>query len=309
MKRGSFFLALVLAGAPAFAASSRQSRGTAAATFLSLGGGARAAGMASAQTAAAEGASSMVWNPAAPVGLPGPELEAMHGDWFENSNYDFAAAAVPFAHGMAVGVSYQQFSVGSIDRRDESGFEDGSFKPEDSAIGLGFSGTAGGFQLGVTGKSVRSKIVSSASTLAADFGVMSPEINGRRWGLAATNVGGRLKYDVKEEDLPATFAVGGVQRFGHHAVSADLKFPRDNNPYLAVGAEGGLPLGGGLVGFGRLGYSTRSGAESGSLAGASIGAGVKARWFSVDYAFAPFGDLGSVHIISLALRGGGKAAE
>jgi len=205
-------------------------------------------------------------------------------------------------------VSYQQFSVGSLERRDDAGFQEGSFSPEDSAIGLGFSWTAGGFLMGVTAKSVRSKIVSSAGTYAADLGVMSPETNGRRWGVSASNVGGRLKYDAKDEDLPANFALGGVQRFGRHALAADIKFPRDNNAYFALGAEGGLAMGS-LTGFGRVGYSTRSGAESGSLAGASIGAGVKARFFSLDYAFAPFGDLGSVHFLSLALRGGGKAAE
>ncbi len=309
MKRAAVSLALLLSVSPAFAASSRASRGTAAATFLSLGGGARAAGLAGAATSSTEGASSLVWNAAAPAGIAAPEVEAMHGDWFENSNYDFASVAVPFGPGLGVGVSYQQFTVGSLERRDGSGFEDGTFKPQDSAIGLNFSGTVGGYLMGVTAKSIRSKIVSSASTYAADLGVMSPEISGRRWGLSASNIGGRLKYDVKKENLPSTIALGGTQRFGLHSVSADFKFPRDNNPYLSVGAEGGLAMGGGLVGLGRVGYSTRSGAESGSLAGLSVGAGVKARYFSIDYAFAPFGDLGSVHIISLALRGGGKAAQ
>ena len=104
-------------------------------------------------------------------------------------------------------------------------------------------------------------------------------------------------------------SVGVVQKFGRNLVAGDVKLPRDNAPYLALGAEAGLVLGGGWEGKGRVGYSTRSGAAAGSLAGASLGAGVSAQWFSVDYAFAPFGDLGSVHIFSLSLRGGGRPAE
>ena len=40
-----------------------------------------------------------------------------------------------------------------------------------------------------------------------------------------------------------------------------------------------------------------------------LGAGIAARDFSLDYAFSPFGDLGSVHVFSLAYRGGGGAVR
>lgn len=305
MKRAALTLGALLTSAAAFAAFSADSRGTSAATFLTLGGGARAAGMGGAQTAAAEGASSVIWNAAAPAGLSAPEIEAMRGDWFEGASYNFASAVVPFGHGLAASASYQQFGVGSLDGRDDSGFETGSFKPDDTALGLGFAGTAAGFQLGGLAKFIRSKIVSSASTAALDLGVMSPEENGRRWGVSATNLGGQLKYDAKGENLPLTVALGGLMHLGRHSLTADLKFPRDNNPYVAVGAEGVLPMGGGFEGRGRVGYSTRSGTDAGSLMGLSVGAGLRARWFSVDYAFAPYGDLGSVNVISLSLRGGG----
>lgn len=305
MKRAALTLAALLAGASAFASFSSDSRGTSAATFLTLGGGARAAGMGGAQTAAAEGASSVIWNAAAPAGASAPEIEAMRGDWFEGASYNFASAVVPFSHGLAASVAYQQFGVGSLDGRDDSGFETAPFKPDDTSAGVGLAGTTGGFQLGGLVKFIRSKIASSASTAAVDLGVMSPEEDGRRWGVSAANLGGQLRYDAKRENLPVTIAVGGLVHVGPHSLTADLKFPRDNNPYVAVGAEGVLPIGGGFEGRGRVGYSTRSGMDAGSLVGLSIGAGLRARWFSVDYAFAPYGDLGSVHVISLALRGGG----
>jgi hypothetical protein len=306
VRRAAVFIILCAASAPALAGFSSRSRGTAAVPFLTFGGGARAAAMAGAQAASAEGAASAVWNPAAPAAVASPEIELMHADWFEGADYEFAAAAVPVGTGNAITATYQQFGVGDLERRDDSGFEDGSFEPKDTAAGLGFAWTTGGYHFGALAKMVSSKIVSSADTFAADLGAISPEIKGRRWGVAVSNLGGRLKYDAAEEDLPVVVSAGGQQRFGRNVVTGDLKFPRDNRPYLALAAEAGLALGGALEGRGRLGYSSRPGSEAGSLAGFSIGAGVRGRLFSFDYAFAPFGDLGSVHLFSLAVRAGGS---
>lgn len=308
MKRAAAFFLLAFPAA-SFAAFGSSGRGTTAANFLTLGAGARAAAMGGAQTAATEGPFSLAWNPAGLAVRRSVQLDVMHADWFESANYNVVAAGLPLGESAALGIAFQQYSVGDLTRRDNAGFEDGTFGPEDTSAALSWAArTERGYLLGVSGKMIRSEIVDSAGTYAIDAGAMTPETNGHRFGAAITNLGGRLKYDSREENLPLVIAVGGQQKFRRALLSADLKFPRSNDPFLAVGAESGLDLGGGWQGVGRLGYNTRAGTEAGGVTGLAFGMGLGSGWLAVDYAFAPFGDLGSVHLISLSIRGGERAA-
>lgn len=298
----------LMSSAPAFGAFSSDARGTAAATFLTLGAGARAAAMGGAQTAATEGAFSLAWNPAGIAARRAAQFDVMHADWLESSDYNVACAALPVGGSSAIGIAFQQYAVGDIARRDSGGFEEGSFSPSDTAATLAWARRGdSGFSVGIAGKFIRSKIVDSASTAAVDLGALSPEDeHGRRWGVAVANLGGQLTYDEKGETLPVIVAAGGTQRLGKALLAGDLKFPRDNQPYLALGAEYALGLGGEWRGLGRLGYSTRAGTDSGGTTGLAAGLGLSAGFVSLDYAFAPFGDLGSVHLFSLSVRGGGS---
>ncbi|MBV9079554.1 MAG: PorV/PorQ family protein [Elusimicrobia bacterium] len=305
MKRLAIAL-LFMGAAQAFAGLSSASRGTSAATFLTLGGGARGAAMAGAQTAAADGAFALQWNPAAIANAPGVDVELEHASWFESVDYNVAAAVVPTFQGQAAGVSVQQLNYGDLTKRDDSGYDQGNFTPKDLSAALAWGFHVGDYAWGVSGKVVRSEIVSSAQTAAADIGLLSPDKEGHHWGLAVSNVGGRLKYDSKSESLPLLVSAGASQRWKRFLFAGDLKFPRDNNAYVALGAEGSVGLGGAWEGVGRVGYSSRTQGGAGGLSGFSIGAGLRAGWFAFDYAFEPFDDLGSIQLFSLSLRGGGS---
>ncbi len=306
MKRAALFL-LLLAPAGANAAFSRSSRGTTAAPFLTLGAGARAAGMGGAQTAATEGAFSLGWNPAGIAMRRSYQLDVMHADWLQSANYNMAAAVLPVSGASALGVGFQQYSAGDLTRRDNNGFEDGSFTPQDMAATLAWaSHTEDQVTWGVAGKFIQSKIQDSAATGAVDVGLITDETNGHRFGAAMTNLGGKLKYEAGRDPLPFLVAVGATQRFHQTLLAADLKFPKDNDPYAALGLEQTLPLLENWQGQLRLGYSTRAGTDSGGMTGASAGMGISSNWFSLDYALAPFGDLGLVHQFSLSIRGGGN---
>ncbi|MEI7528112.1 MAG: hypothetical protein WCK76_04150, partial [Elusimicrobiota bacterium] len=70
------------------------------------------------------------------------------------------------------------------------------------------------------------------------------------------------------------------------------EYLQDEKIYPAVGAEYWVRPSFALRGGYKFGYDT---ANLGSEAGLSLGFGVKVAGLDVDYAFLPFGDLGSVH--------------
>lgn len=76
--------------------------------------------------------------------------------------------------------------------------------------------------------------------------------------------------------------------------------PRHGGARLGVGLEA-KPLKAFAL---RLGFDGRNDAGPGLTAG--LGAGGEGLW--ADYAFVPFGELGSAHRVSLTLRWGGAAA-
>jgi len=84
-------------------------------------------------------------------------------------------------------------------------------------------------------------------------------------------------------------------------IAADLNVPRDNDLNAAFGTEYRLSAGGESQIAGRLGYQTRSAADL-SDGISSVSAGVGYGWgpYDVDFAWAPFGDLGNTYRISFS---------
>ena len=82
-------------------------------------------------------------------------------------------------------------------------------------------------------------------------------------------------------------------------LSFDLSVPRDDYPRLAWGFESRA-----LKMFSiRAGYRYRwYGNPLGAFSGVRTGGGFHIGRFSLDYAFAPFGDLGKTHRISVSWR-------
>jgi hypothetical protein len=71
---------------------------------------------------------------------------------------------------------------------------------------------------------------------------------------------------------------------------------------FAAGAEGEYFISYKEILFGRLGFITGRSTNAG--AGISAGAGLRNNNIQFDYAFSPFGDLGSTHRITIALKFG-----
>jgi hypothetical protein len=303
-KWSALFAAIVLTNSSMVSAAfSDSASGTTTAEFLNLGVGGRAAAMGEAYSALANEATALYWNPAALTQVPSKSVTFMHAAYLDSSRFDYAAYAQNFGKVGSLGVGVQYFSAGDITQTDSSGADVGSFNPNDRAISLGYGIQVVGFGLGATVKQISSKLTQSDTTLSADIGVLSPAYLENRLRLAFTgrNLMGSLKYRSESEDLPTEYRLGSGYKFNDRWIGGlDLAFPKNADPYQAIGTEYVWGSKDSFTLGGRLGYSTRSKDVDG-FSGFSFGAGFGLKSVSLDYAIVPFGDVGTAHRFSMSL--------
>jgi hypothetical protein len=314
MSRLPFALAALLLAAPVRAADfTSAAQGTTAAEFLELGVGARAVGMGEAYSAVADEASALYWNPAALTAIPGRSVTLMHAPYIASSYFDYGAYGQNLGARGAFGASFQYFSAGSLIQEDAAGNDGGSITPYDLAVTLGYAykfADAGaslldGFSAGVGVKYVQSKILSSAQTGAVDLGLLSPTYFDGRLNLAftVTNLGGTLKFDQENENLPLVVRLGSSYRILDHWIgSLDFSAPRNDNPYVALGTEYQFLTHGPWKAAARAGFNSQTVGSIDGFTGISFGAGVGYDRLTMDYAIVPLGGVGQSQRISLTLN-------
>ena len=111
--------------------------GTSSSVFLKIPCGTRAVGMGEAYSAVSGGADTVWWNPAGLGVLKRFNIETMHTMWLEDISYTALACAKPFQWG-GIGIAVNYLSVGSMNRYDNFGNEDGSFNPYNAVAGINY---------------------------------------------------------------------------------------------------------------------------------------------------------------------------
>jgi len=289
-----------------------SSAGTAAAQFLKIAAGARGAAMGEAYSALADDAFALDWNPAGLINVKKNSMAFMHSPYLAGTYADYFAYAETAGDVGAWGVSFKYMNFGKLTQTDSSGMETGNFTPYDTAVNVGFACYITGFNkdpedrfvLGATGKFVRSKITSSDNTVSADIGLLLPYMfdNRFRMSLAAQNIMGTLRFDKEEASLPLILRLGSATKFSDYfTLTADITAARDDLPFLAMGGELRLPLRDTMDVFLRGGFNTRAVSDIGGTRNLTFGTGVRYGDYKLDYAFSPFGDLGTVHRLSAVL--------
>jgi len=188
----------------------------------------------------------------------------------------------------------------------------GTFTPYDASINVGFACYITGFNkdpeerfvLGATGKFVKSQILSDDNTVSADIGLNLPFMFDNRFhmSLTAQNIMGTLRYDKEEAPLPLILRLGTVTKFsGYFNLTGDIIAARDNLPFLAMGGELKLPIYEDMDAALRAGFNPRAISDVGGTRNVSFGGGLRYTDYQLDYAFSPFGDLGSVHRVSATI--------
>lgn len=290
--------------------------GTTGAQFLRVGVGARAVGLGGAFSALADDVTAIHWNPAGLGQLEKNEASLSYNAYFADTSAQFLGYA-HHAENCTFAGAVNMLSVTDIEKRsatagDANTPDGGTFKTQDLAgtLAWGHKFDMGGkpFFAGVGLKYISSDLHTAKGTaFAVDLGaIMSigePESIGGgtlQGSLAVLNLGTKIKFSNESDPLPLNVKPGVAwkaklaERPFSAVVDADLLL-NDQVNLINVGAEYWLIEQIGLRG----GYQIGRGAGAGNFAG---GLGFKHTGLGVDYAFAPFGDLGDTHRVSLSYR-------
>lgn len=289
--------ACALAPACSFAA------GAAGGNVLKLGAGSRAAAMADAFTAGSGDASVLFYNPAGLAYEEAASVMASHALWFESVGYTAAAYSRSLRGSGAFGVGLQLLNYGSIDSLDNTGASDGSFSPRDIALGGGWGKKFGdNWAAGAQAKFLSCKIEESASAFLLDLGAQYRR-EAFTAGLAVQNIGTRLKFNSESESVSMQPRLGAAYAWPKVSVFGDIVLPTEAKSWFALGAEYRVYSTDELRGAFRAGYSTRmADVRQDKTFPLSFGLGLGMNAFGFDYAFVPYGDLGSTHHIALSWR-------
>ena len=293
----------ILACIPAAADSTdiHENAGTRAMTFLKIGVGAEAMGMAESQVAATDDLYASYWNPAGLARLQQPQLALMHNEWFAGINHEFVGFAVPLKSAGTLGVSASYLSFGELQGRDREGNETTIFRPYDLALILSYArGFGSSLAFGANAKFLREQIADENGTgIAFDFGGLYnfPETP-LSLGFNAQHLGPRVKFIEEAFGLPVTFRLGAAYRLWNETflLTTDIIRPSDNDIAFAVGTAYTI---GNILQL-RTGYKYKIGGNDlGAISGLTGGFGLTFLRFQLDYALVPFGVLGLTHRFSL----------
>lgn len=275
--------------------------GSAGAAFLKLGVDGRAIGMGEAHTALTDNVNALYWNPAGLAGLRGAQFAFMHNFHFLGMHHDYLGLASPVGYHGSVGLAAYYWTSGTIMGMDEKAVPTSEFSAWDLAFGLYYAHelskllSAGG---GVKAILERNE-EEGGSALAADAGLLfKPPLTGLSLGIAVQNLGTKLKLVDTGYSLPFALRLGAAWKIPGAGVilATDLSIPSDDRPSLSAGGEYRVAQ---LFAI-RAGY--KSGSDLGALAGLRAGCGFEFQKIGLDYAFAPYGELGNSHRMSLLVK-------
>ena len=284
--------------------------GTAALTFLRIAPSARAEGLGEAFVAVADDANACYWNPAGLVNVELMSLSLMHLIYWDSSSYEYAAFNYPMSDKLKLGFHVIYLNYGSMEKTTETtsggfGGTSGTFSPSDLALG-GSAAIAldDSMQVGLTIKYAMQSIdTDTVSAFAADVGGLYAfnfmDMNFVA-GLALSNVGTKVKEDslpmtlrgglsskftlMEENDLLAAVSVYYPFESGKLAENIGVEYWYDKMFAVRVGYKVGYDVGGLAAGIGFK-----------SILEGMFG-------YQVDYCYAPSGNLGDTHRISVTLR-------
>ena len=335
-------LVAVCATCAAPPADAQSRRGSAAAPFLTLGGGARSAGLGHAYTAEALGAEALFWNPAGiarPVEGPAGSVVYSHAEWLLEIDRDAAALAVPVGPGVVglsvLRVGYGDMEVTTVDQPDGTGE---TFSGSDLAVGLSYAqALTDQFTIGGTAKVVRQSVWDmSSQAFAFDLGLLlqTDYLGGLRLAASIQNFGTKMqlngvntetivdvypdtegnapqlgRLETESFDLPLSFRFGAsvpiISAGGAELRAfADANQVVDNSLNADLGAELMYSLAGTTVGL-RAGY--RDALLGDDVAShLSFGAGLDVpagnTRIGFNFAYLPFEHLNDTQMFDLSIR-------
>ena len=264
-----------------------------------LGASARADALGDAFAGLADDPSAIFFNPAGLSQLRAAGLSINHNSYLAGSFEETLLFGLPAGNLGGFAGALQYISWGGLDKRDALGVSEGIFNDGDVAFSLGWGATfAPGLSFGTALHGVQQKIIDSLyNEISGDLGLLFIPNPNFRMGLSYTGLGTDLAGFTPAQDLK--LGISAVLNLGR---GTDVK------PLLAGDWE---PRGVSRIQCGlewtiekyyslRMGYQAPlSDNQIGGLSGFTTGAGVRIGSFQLDYAFVPYGDLGTSHRVSV----------
>ncbi len=268
--------------------------------------------------AAGAGAEAVFLNPASlsRIAAEAPSEVALGYDALLESSYTGSVAyARPLGRDGAFAAGLLYASQGAQTAYNSLGDSTGKFTPSDLALGawygrrlIGPLSLAGGLKI------IRSQLDDrSGMTAAVDFGLLAKHVaeisdGPLDVGLSIQNIGPPLKLGSSSDPLPARIRAGGLWRVSPtFDAGLDINLPVDQDPYASLGVEGRIPAS--KIGSAkpwivsvRGGYDQNRTRGIDGFVGFSAGAGFDFSALRLDYAWIPFGDLGSLNRLTIAFR-------
>jgi len=233
----------------------------------------------------------------------------------ESSYSGSVAYARPLGRDGAFAAGLLYTSQGAQTAYNAVGDSTGKFTPTDLALGAWYARRLiGPFSLAGGLKLIRSSLADrSGTTAAADFGLLAKHVadigeGPLDVGCSITNIGPPIKLGSTADSLPARMRAGALWRVSPtFDAGLDINLPVDQDPYASLGVEARIPAS--KVGMKkpwtvsvRGGYDQNRTRGVDGFTGFSAGAGFDFSALRLDYAWLPFGDLGSVNRITIAFR-------
>ena len=312
MKAVALFLAAMI-GAPNLQASP----GTAGAAFLKVPMAVAPAGMAGAQTALGSGLNALDTNAAGLCDGLGFSLAASHLSYLEGLQME--RVGLGWGNPLLSGaLTYRLLSSPDIPALDATGASKGTLQLKDSAFGLALARAFGPLRLGVQGNLLNSSLAGLQSQGYSGGAGLAVRLAKGLWlGASIDDLGSVSALESLGDSAPSTWRTG-LGWLGHLSKELTLAAESDlaQSADTAIQSRSGLEFGYQKVVYARMGWvaSQSYDGQQGLTAGASFHFG----GLSLDYAFAPFADLGVTHRFGLsanfsrlgdALQGGERHAK
>ena len=273
--------------------------GTAAASFLNIGMGVRAAGMGGAFTGIADDANAIYYNPSGLVQLKVKELTAIHTTWLTGVESQYLGFATSIGEESAFGLSGTYLHTEDIER-DILGEELGVFRDYYENVNLSYArAITQNLSLGGTLKWIYGSLAEhEASTYGLDVGLLyKTSAKGLSLGLSAQNIGGGMTFIEEEDPLPLNLKFGiGYRPIKNLVLGLNVTKPNTTDRLrLGLGSEYTIAK---ILSL-RAGFSQKGDDE---FSGLTAGAGINLFGLQLDYAWVPYGELGETNRYSLLLR-------
>jgi hypothetical protein len=259
--------------------------------------------------------SAIQYNAAGLAFLDQKEFTLMHAVWFQDIFYDYGALAWPIEGIGTLGLSFFYLSAGTFEKVGFDAFDNpvslGDFTASSMVAGLAFSRQIVSFlSAGINIKMLNESIDTfSAGSVAVDVSALyKTPIEGLSAGLNIQNLGPSLGFE-QAFSLPINVRLGvGYKPADNITVGMDYTQPIETAGLWSVGGEYGYRD----TLFVRMGYryqgaidynQTYTGFGPAVASGLNLGLGLKLyKNYSADYAYAPYGFLGTTHRISLTFK-------